>query len=68
MLTINGKLAVCVENQLLYLHIFGLFQGSAGCLCHKQTTSRIITVFPLHSFSIGASPQQDFVVVEITKT
>lgn len=30
--TINGELAVCVENQLLDVHFNGLFQCPAGCL------------------------------------
>lgn len=35
-LTVDGELAVCVENQLLDVPLFGLFQRSAGSLAHTQ--------------------------------
>lgn len=42
-LTVNGELAVCVENQLLYVQLFGLFQCSAGSLHQTQTDNHKLT-------------------------
>lgn len=36
-LTVDGELAVRVEDQLLYVILFGLFQRFAGCLVHTET-------------------------------
>lgn len=52
-LTVDGELAVRVENQLLNVPLFGLLQRSAGGLAHTHThTQMLLKIMGMTTFSV----------------
>lgn len=58
-LTIDGELAVCVENQLLNVPLFGLLQRSAGGLAHTYTHINVTENYGHDNIFCGPSVKQN---------